>query len=513
MKLLLSLLSGSLLLIMHDHSLDIPTETAGKLREPHYISQKDITSFIHSYPKYKDLSDGLKALYGKDSSFIWFSNNRLKDFARVVYNNAMQMDKEGLPVSFPYAERYATLFYESETEKAMPETELLISSLYLYYNKRVYDGLDPEKSTLTGWHLPRGKTGYTIYLETLLDEKNAPRLFNQYYNLKKALNKYKEIEAGGGWDVIAINKNMKPMKLKDTAATIAGVRTRLFREGYLQKDSGQPVFDEELLEGISDYKARQNKATDSLITLDLINELNVGVEERIRCIMVNMERCRWIPVEMNDANEFIAVNIPSYRLHYFRDGKPFLISKVVVGKEATKTVVFSGEMSYIVFSPYWNVPNSILQKEILPEMKKDKGYMARHNMERNGNKVRQRPGPSNPLGPVKFIFPNSNNIYLHDTPSKSLFNKNERAFSHGCIRVEKARELALAIMSKDAGWAESKVDQAMNEGKESTYVLRQKIPVFIAYFTAWADDNGNTAFYDDIYERDDKLAELLYKNE
>ena len=168
-------------------------------------------------------------------------------------------------------------------------------------------------------------------------------------------------------------------------------------------------------------------------------------------------------------------------------------------------------MSYLAFSPYWNVPNSILKNEIQPAIAKNPNYLAEHNMEWHGERVRQKPGKNNSLGLVKFMFPNSNNIYLHDTPAKSLFAKEERALSHGCVRVEKARELAIAITKKDGNWTEQKVDAAMHKNSENTYQLKEKIPVYLTYFTAWADENGNVVFFDDIYKRDDRLAHMLYK--
>ena len=174
-----------------------------------------------------------------------------------------------------------------------------------------------------------------------------------------------------------------------------------------------------------------------------------------------------------------------------------------------KTVVFSGMMSYIVFSPYWNVPTSIKEKEILPAIKKNKNYLAKHNMEWKGSNIRQKPGKSNSLGLVKFLFPNSNNIYLHDTPTKWLFNEEKRASSHGCIRVAKPIELANKILEDDANWTPEKIDKAMNKGKESWYTLKSKIPVYIGYFTAWVDDDGTINFYKDIYDKDATLAALL----
>jgi murein L,D-transpeptidase YcbB/YkuD len=148
-------------------------------------------------------------------------------------------------------------------------------------------------------------------------------------------------------------------------------------------------------------------------------------------------------------------------------------------------------------------------KEILPAIKKNKKYLSKHNMEWYKGNVRQKPGGNNSLGLVKFLFPNNNNIYLHDTPSKKLFNEEKRAFSHGCIRVEKPKELANLILEGDTNWTPEKIDAAMNKGKESWYTLKNKIPVYIGYFTAWVDNDGAINFYKDIYERDERLAAML----
>ena len=204
------------------------------------------------------------------------------------------------------------------------------------------------------------------------------------------------------------------------------------------------------------------------------------------------------------------VNIPSFNLTYFKNGKPALESKVVVGKSLNRTVVFSGQMSEIIFSPYWNVPSSILIKEILPAIAKNGNYLAQHDMEWVGNKVRQRPGPENSLGLVKFVFPNSFSIYMHDTPAKTLFQEEQRAFSHGCIRVARARDFAVAILKDDKNWTPEKIDAAMNRGVEKTYKLKTKIPVYIGYFTSWVDDKGIVHFYEDIYNRDQRLASLIF---
>ena len=181
----------------------------------------------------------------------------------------------------------------------------------------------------------------------------------------------------------------------------------------------------------------------------------------------------------------------------------------MVGTTLNKTVIFSGKLSYIVFSPYWNVPSSIVQKEILPALKKNENYLTEKNMEWYDGGIRQKPGPNNALGLVKFIFPNSNNIYLHDTPSKSLFKEENRAFSHGCIRVAKPVELDNAILENDRNWTPQKIITAMDSGKELWYALKNKIPVYIGYFTAWVDENDAICFYKDIYDRDNRLYDVL----
>jgi len=239
--------------------------------------------------------------------------------------------------------------------------------------------------------------------------------------------------------------------------------------------------------------------------------MNITAGDRIKQIIVNMERCRWVPPSFARSKEFIMVNIASFRLTFVRNGKIVFESPVVVGKNVTKTVIFSGLLSYIVFSPYWNLPQSIINKEVKPGMAKNKNYLESHNMEWNNGQVRQKPGKNNSLGLVKFIFPNSNDIYMHDTPAKSLFARESRAFSHGCIRVGKPRDLAIVILGDDPNWSPAKIDAAMHAGKESTCNLKNKIPVYIGYFTAWVNQEGVINFYNDIYQMDDRLSHLLYE--
>lgn len=484
----------------------------------HFDSTK-IAGFFTKYPDFKEFQPEINELYKKhDYHYIWYDKGGRIEFAEALFDKVNQIKAEGVEAQIPYKQQINDLFYENKgSDDPELSSELLISSMYFFYAKNVLQGIDTNKSKQTGWFLPREKISYVSYLDTLMQDpnllkKNDSELIPLYYNLKKGLQKYREIEKKGGWGTIEMEPEIKSLKVGDSSKTIAQVRKRLFISGDLSKDSGKSEFDDELLKGLMNYEKRNNQNPDGLITPILLKDMNISVQERIKKIVVNMERCRWVSTDYTKGGEYIAVNIPSYRVRYFKDGKVKLESNVVVGKEMNKTVVFSGQMSYLVFSPYWNIPKSIIAKEIKPGMAKDKNYLEKHNMEWNNGNVRQKPGEKNSLGLVKFMFPNSNNIYLHDTPVKSLFNKESRAFSHGCVRVEKARDLAIAILEDDKNWNPAKIDKAMHSGKEVNYALKKKIPVYIAYFTAAADEKGNVSFFEDVYKRDDRLATLLYKS-
>jgi murein L,D-transpeptidase YcbB/YkuD len=188
---------------------------------------------------------------------------------------------------------------------------------------------------------------------------------------------------------------------------------------------------------------------------------------------------------------------------------------VVVGKEGHNTMMFTGDLNQVVFSPYWNVPPSIVKSEILPALAKDPSYLAKNNMEQTGTEgglpvIRQLPGPGNSLGRVKFLFPNSFNIYFHDTNAKSLFNKDKRAYSHGCIRLAEPEKMAQYLLRHQPDWTPERISEAMNSGKEKFVKLKDPIPVFITYYTSWVDENNQLNFREDIYKHDQKLAAKMF---
>jgi murein L,D-transpeptidase YcbB/YkuD len=278
-------------------------------------------------------------------------------------------------------------------------------------------------------------------------------------------------------------------------------------------DSGL-LYDNDLLPVIKSTQKSFGLKEDGVITAALIKELNVPVKERIGQLLINLERMRWLPYQPE--GEFIAVNIPEFRLHFFEGEKKVFSIDIVVGQAAHNTVIFADKLQYVVFSPYWNVPPSIVRKEILPAIRKNANYLAKNNMEQTGSAgglpiIRQKPGGKNALGRVKFIFPNSYNIYFHDTPTKSLFGEEARAFSHGCMRLAEPVKLATYLLRNQPGWTTQKMNDAMDASVEQCVTLKQQVPVYITYFTAWVDSNGLLNFRKDIYNHDKQVAKSLHE--
>ncbi len=475
-----------------------------------------VAPFFKSFPELTRYGKDVVIIYRKYTfNHIWYDKNGVIEFANSLYSKINILENEGVSAKFPYKSKIDGIFLD-EIENTLNETdtELMLTCLFLFYSEKVHKGIDEVTTTDMGWFLPRKQLSYTDLLANYLTdptliERDDRTLLPQYFKLRKALLRYREIEKNGGWKRIELDPKVKAYKPGDTSRVIVQIRERLFLTGELSQNSKSNRYDDELLAGLKKFQIHNGFLPDRQILPKHIAKMNVPVGDCIKKIIVNMERFRWIEPELVKARELVFVNIPSFDLKLIRSGKIEFTSPVVVGKVMNKTVIFSGKMSYIVFSPYWNVPQSIINKEVKPGMAKNPKYLDEHNMEWNDGRVRQKPGKKNSLGLVKFIFPNSNDIYLHDTPSKSLFQRESRAFSHGCIRVGKPRDLAIEILKDDPNWTPQKIDQAMNGGVERSYTLKNKIPVYIGYFTAWVDDNGALNFYDDVYKRDNRLADII----
>jgi murein L,D-transpeptidase YcbB/YkuD len=481
------------------------------------INEAVIADFFKKYPDLKKHQPDVSVLYKKRNyNPVWYDEKGLINFARLLHTKVNVLEEEGLNANMAYKDKIDRIFdSNSETKVSPTDTELLLSTMYLFYVQKVFNGIDTKKIREIGWFLPRKTLSYTTLLDSVIANpellnKNEKQLFKQYYKLREALKKYRQIEKKGAWNFIEMDTSVKVLKPLNKSKTILQIRQRLAVTGDLKTDSKSNVYDQELMNAVLNYKKRNGLKLNYNITHPLLRQMNGPIATRIKTIIVNMERCRWIPPELTKTDEYLIINIPSFTLLYKKNGKTELESKVFVGKIMTETVIFSANMTQIVFSPYWNLPRSIIDYELKLNIKEDKNYLESHNMEWNNGNVRQKPGPKNSLGLVKFVFPNSNDIYLHDTPVKSLFEYETRAFSHGCINVSKAKELAFLLLKDDPDWPVSRINEAMKGVKETTCELKRKIPVHIGYFTAWVNDAGEINFYTDVYDRDDRLAELVF---
>ncbi len=292
-------------------------------------------------------------------------------------------------------------------------------------------------------------------------------------------------------------------------------------------------YDDPLVDGVKGFQTRHGLDADGVVGPATLAQLNVTPAQRVGQMALTLERLRWTPLLYGP--RMIVVNIPEFVLRAYEgtgsEVKLDLEMRVVVGRALdTRTPIFLEEMRFIEFSPYWNIPRSIARGETLPRLRRDPGYFEQQGLEfvsqdgsvshsltgeaidavqRGEWRIRQRPGPRNALGDIKFIFPNDQNIYLHHTPAPQLFSRARRDFSHGCIRIEYPVELAQFVLRNKPEWTRERIEEAMGGGKSRTLRLDEPIPVLIAYSTAVVKDGGKVYFFPDIYQQDARLEQAL----
>jgi murein L,D-transpeptidase YcbB/YkuD len=292
------------------------------------------------------------------------------------------------------------------------------------------------------------------------------------------------------------------------------------------------MFDERMEAEVKAFQATRGLEPDGVVGPATLEALNTTAEQRIRRIGVNLERWRWLPENLGD--RYVLVNVADFKLEVIEQDRKVLEMKIIVGKSYRRSPVFSDRISYLVLNPRWHVPRNIAVKDKLPLIKKDPTYLAENRMkvfagwgaetrELNPAQIdwssvsaknfpyrfRQEPGPRNALGQIKFMFPNRFNVYLHDTPSRELFDKNVRNFSSGCIRIQKPLDLAEYLLRGDPSWSRDKIQEELAKKRERTIKLPTPVPVHLLYWTAFVDDNKVLQFRNDIYGRDERLAKAL----
>jgi murein L,D-transpeptidase YcbB/YkuD len=475
------------------------------------LDSANINGLVNRFPLLRKYASDVKQFYRyRNFSYAWFETSGLIEQANLLYTRLSNLEDEGILMKPPYLKDLDSLINDpSVTGRADSVLEILLTAEYLLYGDKVWNGIPENLSSKLQWYIPRKKLNLPYLTDSLIRDPSAPLFsdnysYRQYNLLKEALKKYRRLDSATSWKPI---DQKTRLTLHDQSGEVAEIRKRLFELGDLTFDSGSEVFDDSLLNAVKTFQYRYGMTTDGIVGSAFIKYINTPLPEYIRKIIVNMERARWIPVDLK--RHYLIVNIPSFTLYAFDADTIHFAMNVVVGKDVHKTVLFSGDIKYVVFSPYWDIPPSILKNEILPGIKRDPNYLRRNNMEWVGNRVRQKPGPKNSLGLVKFLFPNTYNIYLHDTPAKSLFEKSSRAFSHGCIRVGEPEKLADYLLRNDPLWTDKKINAAMHAGVEKYVTLKDPVPVYIGYMTAFVDNAGRINFRDDVYKRDGTLEKTL----
>lgn len=326
--------------------------------------------------------------------------------------------------------------------------------------------------------------------------------FEAYRLLQNALAEYRRVVASGGWSAFP-----EPIDLEgiETSEVLDSLRNRL----TMTQDLEQGM---KLIEGVIRFQWRHGLRVDGIVGKQTIAALSVAPEERVSQIELNLERLRWMPRQFPERS--VVVNVPSFDLRVYQQGKMVQTIRVIVGQATWCTPTFlSSEINQIILNPYWYVPTSIATREIFPLLEKDPGYLKRNNIRmiprtEGGVQLRQSPGPLNSLGQIKFLFPNCCDCYLHDTPAKDLFEKVLRLFSHGCIRIEQAMDLANWILEEE-GWSAESLAAAIESHKTQTIRLARPAPIFVVYFTAWVDQEGFVQFRNDVYKKDKQLKQSL----
>ncbi|HJU45222.1 MAG TPA: L,D-transpeptidase family protein [Chitinophagaceae bacterium] len=483
-----------------------------------FLDSTAMESFISREAVADSFARRVRSFYNsRNYQYAWFDSMGIAEHAYSFLNMQSQYIDYAQDSSLfnPFLNRLLdSLITDSSNytinEEQRLKAELELTAGFFRYADKAYQGT-PLSTRDLEWFIPRKKIDVVGLLDSLVagngkDLANYEPVNKQYNLLKKYLLGYYRLEKEGGWDSIATDK--KYYKPGDSSIVLRHIKKRLLRTGDLTGKDTTAVYDQALTVAVKNFQHRHGLKEDGVMGTSFFAELNRPVSERIRQLLINMERVRWVPAD--PPPDYLLVNIPAYKLFVYEKDKLAWDMNVVVGSVAHNTVIFRGDMKYVVFSPYWNVPPGILRNEVLPGIRRSSNYLARHNMEWHNGTVRQKPGPNNSLGLVKFLFPNSYNIYLHDTPAKSLFNETKRAFSHGCIRLADARKLAEYILRNDSAWTKERITKAMHSRKEQFVRLSQTIPVFIGYFTVWVDRDGKLNFRDDVYGHDRKMSELLF---
>lgn len=489
----------------------------------------------------KQVAEAIVSFYSEKRTFLWSSDNKALDKARNVAAFFAQADDDGLNPE-EYAVAIPGDYFDeaelTERQQKLADFEIRMSARALRYAIDAGEGR-VVADRLSGFHdLPRGRVDPKAVLARLASESDPVAYLKSfqpnneaYASLKRELA---QTEAPAGEPIrISLDKAIRPGDTNDQLGKVVALITRHAPASYLeqhrdvlQAHADASIYDPELAAAIKDYQKLSGSTPDGIIGKNTIAALQ-GEQDSVKRdrILYSMERLRWLPHDFG--SRYVMVNQPSYRAEYFEDGKEKLAMNVVIGSPTHQTYFFYNKVQTVVFNPSWGVPRSIILNEMLPKVMRDTSYLDRNGYEVyvGGKKVsasavnwsavaagkahvgiRQKPSLDNALGELKILFPNTHDIYMHDTPAKSYFSRDMRALSHGCIRLERPRDMAAAVLGKPV----EELGKYFGKDERGLKVANP-VPVYIAYFTAWPDANGNVRFFNDIYDRDSGLQKAFDK--
>lgn len=489
-----------------------------------FLDSTTVINFIKGSKVPDSLAKRIVSFYNaRNYQFAWFSTTGLTEQARgfwnlhdynTTYKHDTSLYDKKLQRTMDDLTTTENLHFNA-TDKGTIQTELTLTEHFIHYMLSNYEDGYIKRKEMERF-IPIKKADPLRLADSILTKKHKDNKYfedvNQPYKfLKNQLALHEKIVKNGGWPLITASA--KSLKKGVHSPAVALLKKRLQISGDLQGGDTSQVFDDTLTMAVKNYQEREGYTANGVVSDVLLKDLNVPAQARLEQIMINMERMRWMSTESE--GNLIVVNLPEFVLHVYEGNKKVFDMNVVVGKEGHTTTVFNGDLNQIVFSPYWNVPPSIVKDELMAKMASNPNYLESQHMEQIGTegglpKIRQIPGEWNSLGRVKFLFPNNLNIYFHDTNAKSLFSKDRRAYSHGCIRLAEPQKMAEYLLRNQPEWTPDKIDSAMTSGKEQIVRLKKRVPVVITYYTAWVDDNGRLNFRDDIYGHDKELAQKMF---
>jgi murein L,D-transpeptidase YcbB/YkuD len=481
---------------------------------------------------FSDVGKTLSQLYGENADPLWLSQGHPTAQARAVIMSLGQADDQGLHASDYDAELLAKWLDSPELQAGKTDTEarfdVALSIAAARYVTHLHQGRVNPKSVGFALEVGPRKIDVAQSVREISQSANPGDIlaglepqFPMYRPLKEGLQRYRHLATEWPNVSFAFPAKFEPgMSHKD----VPHLRKLLVALGDLKTDDpateALEVYDPALAEAVKTYQIRHGLGNDGVIGKKTLARLSTPITKRIQQIEIGLERLRWLP---DVRGSYLIVNIPSFKLYGAKTGDGpgsyDIEMNVIVGEsiDGHGTPIFHSDMSMVTFRPYWNVPPSIAEKELGPIIKRNPAYLAKHNMEMVGNghgglRIRQKPGPKNALGKIKFSFPNTNNVYLHGTPNQGLFKLDRRDFSHGCIRVEDPPRLAEWVLQDNGNWPMERIQKSIKGPDNQTVSLKNNIPVYILYSTVMADPDGTISFYDDIYGHDKTLQALLSKD-